>query len=147
MNYFLLKECIYLKIYIIYIILITIIYKFRIQIKLVTIAFFMSDVIELTLTILKHYYFSYEFIRVDFASFPQTKSAAVIMFIYCLSNLMPIFTNYLGFYYLIRQGYKPYINKFSETSISVNDIEDLIEKDKNVNKEIDDYLKRDSNLK
>jgi hypothetical protein len=106
----------------------------------------MSDIIELTLNIMKHYYFSFEFVRVNFSAFPKTNSAAVIMFIYCLSNLMPIFANYLGFYYLIRQNYKPFI-KFSESSISGNDIENLIEKEKNVNKEIDDYLKRDSNLK
>jgi hypothetical protein len=62
-----------------------------------------------------------------------------------LTDIIPIFTNYIGFYYIIREGYEPYIES-NISSISKSDIEDYIEKEKHANKDIENYLRKDSTI-
>ena len=91
------------------------------QINLITITFLICDVSQLVYTCTKMFFIPDHFENDVLTITPLTKTAAVFFFCNNFTFILPIFTNYLAFYFLIRQSYKP-IGNLRIESINSKDL-------------------------
>jgi hypothetical protein len=79
-------------------------------------------------------------IEENFKQFPQNKLTAYLLFIDKLFLLLPVFTNFIAFFYMIKEDYKPAAQKLTKTSLYEKDIL-RISRNNHSNTDIDQYLK------
>ena len=79
-------------------------------------------------------------IEVNFKQFPQNLLTAYLLFIDKLFLLLPVFTNFIAFFYMIKDDYKPAVQRLTNTSLYEKDIL-RISRNNQSNTNIDQYLK------
>jgi hypothetical protein len=110
------------------------------QINLVTISFLICDIYQLLYSLLKIFIIPNHFENSVLTIIPLTKLAAILFFLNNLTFLVPILTNYLAFYFLIRHSYKTL--KFDSTKFENIDYRDLFSYSDRLssNHDIENYL-------
>lgn len=78
------------------------------------------------------------FIKEDYILIPQSELIAYMFFLSFLCVIIPIFTNFISFYYIVRKELQPKTN--IEKSLYDSDIKNLSYQNTHKNKEIEHFL-------
>jgi hypothetical protein len=111
------------------------------QINIVTTSFLICDVVELIYVIVKLTALNTEFEQHNpFSTHPVTNLALFFEFFNDLALIVPIFTNFLAFYFLIRNQYIPIRRRISQRSYFEADT--FVSRDLSMtkNKDIEEFL-------
>lgn len=109
------------------------------QIYVVIYSFLLCYLIQLTFSLLKVYFMSDDFQITSFKTFPLTKTSGYLLVLNAFSIILPIFTNYLAFFYIIKDSYKP--KKSIKRTLLEKDVLVLNYQNRNSNRDIENFLK------
>ena len=113
-------------------------FKIRIaQINFVTLSFFLCDSYELVFCLGVKFFSENNFSINGYRTLPLTHEASVFYFLHLFCIILPIFTNFMAFYFLIRKSYKSEIKRRSKCNFSEADITEYAPKS---TKDIEQYL-------
>ena len=113
-------------------------FKIRIaQINFVTLSFFLCDSYELLFCLGIKFFGEDNFLINEFRILPLTEVASVFYFVHLFCIILPIFTNFMAFYFLIRNSYKSEKKNRLECNFSEADITEYAGKS---TKDIEQYL-------
>ena len=107
------------------------------QIYLLIIPYFICNLYKITFIILRNFVIKDSFKVKIFYILPLYDYAFILQFFFNFTCILPILSNYLCFYFVIRDTYIPSIKKIDDLNISADyvKVSTLVE-----NKDIDDYL-------
>lgn len=112
------------------------------QVNIVIWSFVLCDLYQLLFVLLRMFFLHEHFDSNDYKTYPKTEQAAWMHFLNRISVILPVFTNYIAFYYLIRNDYNLY-NKMEIhlkcESICENNLNKYQQNNKK-NSDIDQYL-------
>ena len=108
------------------------------QVNIVTFSFLLCDAYELVFCLATMFFMEDNFKRIGFRTIPLTDEGALYFFIHLICVILPIFTNFIAFYYVIRKSYDYADNRrLSSCNFSEDDIQEYTPKS---TKDIEQYL-------
>jgi hypothetical protein len=113
--------------------------KRRRQINIITSTFLICGLVKFFYIISRNFIIQDQFTIVEFETFPETNLAIILEFFYTLCILLPIFTNYIAFYFIIRDSYISFRKRRKTKKIEIFTQRDIFKRSKS-NKDIDQFL-------
>lgn len=114
-------------------------YKRMLQIYVVIYSFLICYAFQLLFSLSKLTFLYSQFEITSFTTSPLTRGSAFYLFFNNCTIILPIFTNYIAFYFVVKDSYKP--KKEIENALLDKEVVDLNVQDKHQNKDIESFLK------